>query len=83
LKKAQQACLAQKVKEAEEANKKKRGLGLLMSAVGRVASKFGGAEITRAMGDVYSANATADDLAAAAKDLGLTEDDIEACRNPQ
>jgi hypothetical protein len=83
LKKAQQACLAQKVKEAEEANKKKRGLGRLMSAVGRVASKFGGAEITRAMGDVYSANATADDLAAAAKDLGLTEDDIEACRNPQ
>ena len=82
LKRAQQACLAQKVKEAEEAQKKKRGLGRLMSAVGRVASKYGGADVSQTMGEVYSANATAEDLAAAAKDLGLTEEDVAACQNP-
>jgi hypothetical protein len=80
---AQQACLARKVKEAEEANKKKQGLGRLMSAVGRVAGRLGGADISQTIGDAYSANATAEDLAAAAKDLGLTESDLEECRNPQ
>ena len=80
---APQACLAQKVKEAEDANKKKQGLGRLMSAVGRVAGRMGGADVSQAMGDVYSANATAEDLAAAARDLGLTESDLEECRNPQ
>ena len=80
---APQACLAQKVKEAEDANKKKQGLGRLMSAVGRVAGRLGGADVSQAMGDVYSANATAEDLAAAATDLGLTESDLEECRNPQ
>jgi hypothetical protein len=82
LKQAQQACLARKVKEAEEAQKKKRGLGRLMSAVGRVASKYGGADVSQTIGEVYSANATAEDLAAAAKDLGLTEADVAACQNP-
>ena len=82
LKKAQQACLAAKVREAEEAQQKKRGLGSLMSAVGRVANKFGGADVTSAIGDLYTANATAEDLAAAARDLGLTEEDVAACQNP-
>ena len=31
---------------------------------------------------LVSDNATADDLAGAAEDLGLTEDDLEECRNP-
>lgn len=82
LKKAQQACLAEKLREAEAAKKKKRGLGSLMSAVGRAASQFGGADVTSVMGDVYTANATAEDLASAAKDLGLTEDDLAECQNP-
>ena len=82
LKKAQQACLAGKAREAEAAKKKKRGLGSLMSAVGRVASEFGGADITGAMGDIYAANATAEDLASAARDLGLTEEDVAACQDP-
>jgi hypothetical protein len=54
-----------------------------MSAVGRVAGRLGGADISQTIGDAYSANATAEDLAAAAKDLGLTESDLEECRNPQ
>jgi hypothetical protein len=83
LKKAQQACLAEKVREAEAAKKKKRGLGSLMSAVGRAASQFGGADVANVLGDVYSANATAEDLASAARDLGLTEDDLAECQNPR
>ena len=32
--------------------------------------------------DVYYAGATAEDLAAAAEDLGIAQSDVEACRNP-
>jgi hypothetical protein len=80
---AQQACLARKVKEAEEANKKKQGLGRLMSAVSRVAGRYGGADVSETVTEVYSAKATAADVAAAARDLGLTESDIEECRDGQ
>ena len=53
-----------------------------MSAATRVAGRYGGVETYQTMGDVYTASATADDVTQAAKDLGLTESDIEACRNP-
>ena len=83
---AQQACLREKIEAAQAGQKKKRGFGRLMSAVGRTASRFGGDGLTRdiaqASRDLYDANATADDLSSAAKDLGITESDIEACRNP-
>ncbi|MGD8415710.1 MAG: hypothetical protein PVH91_01490 [Pseudomonadales bacterium] len=79
---AQRTCLEEKMKAAQEAQQTKRGFGRLMSAVSRTAGRFGSPEIGRIAGDVYSANATADDLAAAAKDLGLTQDDIDACRSP-
>mgnify|MGYP003668257158 FL=1 len=78
----QQACLQEKIAAAQESQKKKRGFGKLMSAVARTAGRLGNHDIARATRDVYDVNATADDLASAAKDLGLTEDDIEACRNP-
>lgn len=80
---AQQACLQKKMEEAQAAQKKKRGFGRLMSGVSRIAGRSGDFDLMRKTNDVYSAAATADDLAQAAKDLGLTEDDIEACRNPQ
>lgn len=79
---AQQACLEKKIAAAEEAKKKKRGLGRLMSAVGRVAIGAGNYDLIEKSRDIYSASATADDLAAAAKDLGIAESDIEACRDP-
>jgi len=82
LKAAQQACLQEKVAAAKESQKKKRGFGRLMSAVTRTASRAGNYDLARTAGDVYAANATADDLAAAAKDLGLTEDEVAACQNP-
>jgi hypothetical protein len=79
---ARQACLAEKVRQAQAAQKKKRGFGSLMNAAGRVASRLGGAEVTQAIGDISTASATAEDLASAARDLGLTEDDIAACDQP-
>jgi peptidoglycan hydrolase-like protein with peptidoglycan-binding domain len=79
---AQQACLQEKMAAAQASQKKKRGFGRLMSAVARTAGSLGNHDISRTMGNVYSANATADDLAAAAKDLGLTEDEVASCQNP-
>ena len=76
---ARQACLQEKIREAQAAQQKKRGVGKLLGAVSRAASMLGEADVARAMGDVYSANATAADLAEAARDLGLTEDEIAEC----
>lgn len=79
---AQQACLQEKMAAAESAKKKKRGFGRLLGAATRAAGRFGGVDVHQTMGDVYTANATAEDVSAAAKDLGLTESDIEDCANP-
>jgi peptidoglycan hydrolase-like protein with peptidoglycan-binding domain len=84
---AQALCLQKKVQAREEAQKKKRGFGRLLNAVSRTSSHFGGGglagDVARTSGDVYAANASAEDVQAAARDLGLTEDEVEACRNPQ
>jgi peptidoglycan hydrolase-like protein with peptidoglycan-binding domain len=77
---AQQACLQEKIAAAQANKKKKRGLGSLMRAVTRNVGFDAG--MSKTMSDVYNANATAADLASAAKDFGLTEDEVEACRNP-
>ena len=82
---AQQACLQEKIEAQQEANKKKRAFGRLVSAVGRTAGMTGSelaGDVYRASSVVYGANATAEDLSAAARDLGLTEDEVEDCRNP-
>ena len=84
---AQSLCLQEKIEAREEAQKKKRGFGRLLSAVSRTSSQFGGGglagDIARTSGDIYAANATAEDIQAAAEDLGLTEEEVEACRNAQ
>ena len=83
---AQQACLEEKMTAAEKRNKKKRGFGSLMSAVSRTATHFGNSEVAQSISqttyDLYDADMTAKDLKSAAKDLGLTRDEVEACRNP-
>lgn len=79
---AQQACLQQKMEAAQAAQKKQRGFGSLMRGVGRVAGQFGNYDLARTTSDVYQAGATAGDFSQAAKDLGLTEDDVAACQNP-
>ena len=83
---AQQACIQEKMAAAQATQKKKSGLGSLMSAIGRTAGQVGGvemsSEVSKVSNDIYQANATAEDLQRAARDLGLTEDDLESCRNP-
>ena len=83
---AQQACIQNKIKKAQKSQKKKRGFGSLMRAVSRTASQLGkndvAGDIAETSSDLYDVNATAADLESAAKDLGISEDDIEACRNP-
>jgi hypothetical protein len=74
--------LQEKAAAAQASQKKKRGFGRLVSAVARTAGQTGNYDFARTASNVYSANATAEDLAAAAKDLGLTEDDVAACQNP-
>jgi hypothetical protein len=39
-------------------------------------------DLARTTNEIYAASATIDDLTAAAKDLGLTEDDVTACQKP-
>jgi hypothetical protein len=78
---AQQRCLEEKIRKKQDAAQKKRGVGRLLGAVGRVAGQFGGADLARAANDVAVASATADDLAGAARDLGITEDEIAACES--
>ena len=79
---AQEACLREKMEAAQERKKKKRGFGSLLSAAARVATGTGSSALAETTRDIYDANATAEDLSSAAKDLGLTEDEIEACKNP-
>jgi hypothetical protein len=79
---ARQACLQKKIAEAQEAQKKKRGIGKLVSAAARTAARFGNTDMAQAVNEAQAARATADDLAGAARDLGLTEDEISACDNP-
>jgi hypothetical protein len=85
LQERQQACLQEKYAAAQEKQKKKRGMMRLLSAVSRTSGMVGGSTsstIAIAAGTAYGVNATADDLKAAGKDLGLTEDEMEECRNP-
>lgn len=83
----QQACLQEKVAAAQERNKKKRGMLRLLSAVSRTSRQFGDSglanDISRASWEAYNINATANDLEQAGKDLGLTPEEMEACRNPE
>lgn len=85
---AQQTCLQEKIEAAQASQKKKRGFGSLMRAVTNTAARFGGnSELARQVRDtsydIYRVDATASDWERAADDLGLTQDELEACRNPQ
>lgn len=83
---AQQTCLQEKMAAAKESQQRKRGFARLARAVTRTASQFGVGGISNDVvdlaSDVYAADAIAGDFKGAAEDLGLTETDIEECRNP-
>jgi len=82
----QQACIEQAAKSAEQAKSAKtktKGFGRLLGKVSRTANRLG---ISNKLGgvsrDIYEADATATDVADIAKDLGITEEDVERCREP-
>lgn len=87
LQQRQQACLQEKHAAAQERQKKKRGAMRLLSAVSRTSQQFGDGKLAETIDttarNAYDVNATAEDLSAAAEDLGLTEAEMEECRNPQ
>lgn len=82
----QQACLQERAAAAQRSAELKRGLGKLLSAVSRTSSRYGSGDAASAIstttGDVNSASATVNDLEGAAQDLGLSQSDVDACRNP-
>jgi len=78
---ARRACLEEKARQRREAQREQQGMGRLLGAVGRAASRLGGDAFTRAVSDAQLGKATADDLASAARDLGLTEEEIAECQN--
>ena len=86
LKARQEACLQEKVAAAEDMARMKSGLSKLFSAVSRTASRYGAGdvatEISTTTSDASSVNATITDLEGAAKDLGISQSDIDACQNP-
>lgn len=73
LRAAQQACLQQKAADAQQSQQRQRGIGRLARAVTRGASRLGGNDLARDVGqlsrDVYDADAIAGDLLGAAEDL--------------
>jgi peptidoglycan hydrolase-like protein with peptidoglycan-binding domain len=82
----QQACLQERAAAREKSESMKRGFGKLLSAVSRTTSRYGSGEtastISSTTGEANSASATMNDFEGAANDLGLTQSDIDACRNP-
>lgn len=86
LKALQEACLQKKVADAKQASQTRSGFSKLFSAVSRTASRYGGSEVASAIStsanDASSINATIGDLEGAAKDLGISQSDIDACNNP-
>ncbi|MEZ5566580.1 MAG: hypothetical protein R3F24_14215 [Gammaproteobacteria bacterium] len=80
---ARQACLDQKVQSAQQS---KKGIGKLFGAARNLAkdvtSSISGSDSSQVVSDVYSPDATDADVAAAARSLGISPEDIEACRTP-
>ena len=87
LQQARQACLEQKVAEAEARKKKKKRFGKFFKAVGNIAGRHAGGalggEIGQVTSDIYAATATVKDVQDAADALGITQDDIAECENPE
>jgi peptidoglycan hydrolase-like protein with peptidoglycan-binding domain len=83
IKAAQQACLQQKVAEAQQAQqKKKKGLGSAFASLTKSVVKYGNNDLAEISADIYEAGATANDLAEAARELGISESDIADCQAP-
>jgi hypothetical protein len=76
----QQACLETAAKQAAEKKEEEDdgiGFGSIMGAITRTASRYGFSDISKMTSD---ADATAEDVADIADELGISEEDVERCR---
>ncbi len=85
---AEQACLERKMAEAEADQEKKKGWSSLINSISRTASRYAGdsdiaRDVSETTRDIADANATKEDFEQTARDMGLSDDDIEACKQTQ
>lgn len=76
----QQACLEAAAKQAAEKKQEEDdgiGFGQIFGAITRTANRYGLSDIAKMTSD---ADATADDVADIADELGISEEDVERCR---
>ena len=81
----QQACLeaaAARAAQQREEQEATKGFGRLMGSITRTAQRFGLANIGDITRGIYGAEATADDVSAIADELGITEEEVQRCRQP-
>jgi len=82
----QQACIeeaANSAQQARDAQKKTKGMGRLLGKISRTANRMGlSNKLGGASKEIYDANATATDVADIADELGITESDVERCKDP-
>ena len=84
---ARKACLeeAARVAQAEAAEEEESAFGMVMGAVSSLSSmadSFGLTGGGDAASTVYAPGASADDVAAAAQSMGVSQADVERCRQP-
>ena len=76
----QQSCLEAAAKQAAEKKQEEDdgiGFGQILGSITRTAKRFGLSDIAKMTSD---ADATADDAAVIAEELGISEEDVERCR---
>lgn len=76
---SEQTCVLNRAKARTKAQQRKRGLGRLLQAVGRVAVRTDRFHLAQDSRDATSTLMTLDDLQGAARDLGVVPDDVTAC----
>ena len=77
---AAQACLEQKIEEAQANQPRRRGLGGLLGGVGRAISQIGNLDIAGLASGLFDPGASEEDIEERARELGLTDADIAECR---
>lgn len=75
-----QTCVLKRAEARAKAQQRKRGLGRLLQAVGRVALRTDRFHLVQDSRDATSTLMTLDDLQGAARDLGVVPDDVTACQ---
>ncbi|MBT8147885.1 MAG: outer membrane lipoprotein-sorting protein [Gammaproteobacteria bacterium] len=77
---AQQECLQEKIAAVQESRPRRRGLGGLLGGVGQAVSQIGNLDIGGLAGGLFGPGASDEDIEERARELGLSEQDINECR---